>query len=142
MKVPVEKFLVSLVSLVTIFGAFLFDWDETHIFNPNWPPHAKFHNGQTMSMGVALGLLSLYLLWRKKTISNFEFNIAVVVSSLYWLTQASAILYPGTDFFDPNTVNLPRSHAFGLPIQVVLQLALYSLLGSALAIRSRNRDRQ
>jgi hypothetical protein len=141
MKVPVEKILVSLVSLVTIFGAFLFDWDETHIFNPNWPPHAKFHNGQTMSMGVALGLLSLYLLWRKKTISNFEFNIAVLISSLYWLTQASAIFYPGTDFFDPNTVNLPRSHAFGLPIQVVLQLALYSLLGSALAIRSRNKDR-
>ncbi|MBX9952642.1 MAG: hypothetical protein K2Y39_25940 [Candidatus Obscuribacterales bacterium] len=135
MKLPFDRILVSLVSLVTIFGAFIFDWDETHIFNPNWPPHAKFHNGQTMSMGVCLGILSLWLLWRKKKISNFDFGLAVAIASLYWITQASAILYPGTDFFDPNTVNLPRSHALGLPIQVVLQIALYSFLGSAVAIR-------
>ena len=135
MKFPVDRILVSLVSIVTIFGAFVCDWDQTHIFNPNWPPHAKFHNGQTMSMGVALELLSLWLLWRKKELPNFDFNLAVLVASLYWITQASAILYPGTDFFDPDTVNLPRSHVFGLPIQVVLQALLYTLLGSALGIR-------
>ena len=135
MKFPVDRILVSLVSIVTIFGAFVFDWDQTHIFNPNWPPHAKFHNGQTMSMGVALELLSLWLLWRKKELPNFDFNLAVLVASLYWITQASAILYPGTDFFDPDTVYLPRSHVFGLPIQVVLQALLYTLLGSALGIR-------
>ena len=139
MKLPIDKVLVSLVSVVTIFGAFVFDWDQTHIFNPNWPPHAKFHNGQTMSMGVALGFLSLWLLWRKKNVQNFDFNLSVVIASLYWITQASAILYPGTDFFDPNTVNLPRSHAFGLPIQVVLQIVLYIFLGSALALRALSR---
>lgn len=140
MKLPVDKILVSLVSIVTIFGAFLFDWDQTHIYNPNWPPHAKFHNGQTMSMGVALGLLSLWLLWRKAKPGKFEFNLAVLVASLYWITQASAILYPGTDFFDPDTVNLPRSHVFGLPIQVALQAVLYALLGISLGIRSRSTD--
>lgn len=135
-----DKILVYLVSFVTIFGAFLFDWDQTHIYNPNWPPHAKFHNGQTMSMGVALGLLSLWLIWRKAKPSKFEFNLAVLVASLYWLTQASAIFYPGTDFFDPDTVNLPRSHVFGLPIQLALQVVLYALLGVSLGIRSRSTD--
>lgn len=141
MNLSFEKILVSLVSLVTIFGAFIFDWDETHIFNPHWPPHAKFHNGQTMSMGVCLGLLSLWLLWRKREISNFDFGLAVLIASLYWITQASAILYPGTDFFDPNTVNLPRSHAFGLPIQVALQIVLYSLLGLAVTVRLKTAKR-
>jgi hypothetical protein len=136
-KIPVDKILVSVVSLVTIFGAFLFDWDQTHIFNPNWPPHARFHNGQTMSMGVCLGVLSLWLLWHSKKTTRFEFNLAVVVASLYWVTQASAILYPGTAFFDPETVNLPRSHVLGLPIQVALQMVLYSLLAAAMFFRRR-----
>jgi len=136
----IDRILVSIVSLVTIFGAFIFDWDKTHIFNPDWPAHAKFHNGQTMSMGVALGLLSLWLLWRKKKISSFDFNLAVVIASLYWVTQASAILYPGTAFFDPNTVDLPRSHVFGFPVQVVLQMVLYLLLGGGLIVRAVNKS--
>lgn len=140
MKIPIEKILVSAVALVTIFGAFMFDWDKTHIFNPNWPPHAKFHNGQTMSMGVALGLLTLWLVWRKVIVSKFEFNLAVLIASLYWITQATARLYPGTAFFDPDTVNLPRSHVLGLPVQVALQIVLYSLLGTAFALKSREKS--
>ena len=34
-----------------------------HQRNPLWPPHAKFHNGQSMLMGIGLGLLSLFLLF-------------------------------------------------------------------------------
>ncbi|MGV9367501.1 DUF6640 family protein [Amycolatopsis sp. NPDC003731] len=35
------------------------------MFNPAWPPHAKFHNGQTMSLGLTLGATSLWQLWRR-----------------------------------------------------------------------------
>ncbi|WP_443031254.1 DUF6640 family protein [Streptomyces sp. 3213.3] len=33
--------------------------------NPSWPPHAKFHNAQTMSLGLSLAAMSLYHLWKK-----------------------------------------------------------------------------
>lgn len=88
-----------------------------------------------MSMGVCLGLLSLWLLWHSKKTNRFEFNLAVVASSLYWVTQASAILYSGTAFFDHETVNLPRSHEMGLPVQVALQMVLYCFLGAAVLLR-------
>ena len=55
---------LSAVSLVTGIGGFLADWNHTHVLNPNWPPHARFHNGQTMSMGLCLGLLTGYFAWR------------------------------------------------------------------------------
>lgn len=41
-------------------GAFISDFNETHVYNQNWPPHARFHNGQTMSMAAALGAATLW----------------------------------------------------------------------------------
>jgi hypothetical protein len=58
------KILISLVAAETAAGPYLADWNETHIYNPNWPPHAKFHNGQTMSMGAGLAAMTLWQLWR------------------------------------------------------------------------------
>lgn len=59
--------LISLTSLVTAVGPYRVDWNETHVHNPAWPPHAKFHNGQTMSLGLTLGATSLWQLWRRLT---------------------------------------------------------------------------
>jgi hypothetical protein len=55
-KFPVGKVLISLSAAGTLIGSYVADWNETHIHNPTWPPHAKFHNAQTMSMGAALSL--------------------------------------------------------------------------------------
>jgi hypothetical protein len=73
------------------------------IRNPNWPPHARFHNGQTMSTGLALGLLTLYYTWRTPTLHGARDSIftAGILGSLYFITAASAILYPGTLWIDP-----------------------------------------
>jgi hypothetical protein len=97
------RILLTIVGLFTCTSAFLADWNETHIHNPRWPPHAKFHNGQTMSMGLALGMLTLYYLWRPLMVESAKDNLNIVVTfaSLYWVTQLSAILFPGTMFTDP-----------------------------------------
>ncbi len=44
----------------------LADWNATHIYNPLWPPHAKFHNAQTMTIAVLLGVSGLVFLWRRR----------------------------------------------------------------------------
>ncbi|WP_020670947.1 DUF6640 family protein [Amycolatopsis nigrescens] len=63
-KFPFGKVLISLSAVGTMVGSYAADWNETHIYNPTWPPHAKFHNAQTMSMGTALSLATLYHLWK------------------------------------------------------------------------------
>ena len=116
------RFLLTFVSLDTAFGGFLADWNETHIKNPNWPPHARFHNGQTMSLGLCLGLLTGYFAWRPvfaapskniKALKGGEggedrgigeqesITISAVLGTLYWISGLSAILYPGTLWIDP-----------------------------------------
>jgi hypothetical protein len=91
--------LISLTSLVTAVGPYKADWNETHVFNPDWPPHAKFHNGQTMSLGLALGTTSLWQLWRRPTPAGLD--AGAVLASLYWVTQISALAYPGSRAVDP-----------------------------------------
>ena len=97
--------LLSIVATVTACGPFIFDWNETHVYNPRWPPHAKFHNGQTMSMGLLLGLSALYFLFRhqaSRTLEQESLKTATLLLSLYWITQLSGVMYPGSLPVDPN----------------------------------------
>ncbi|MEV5720336.1 DUF6640 family protein [Amycolatopsis mediterranei] len=124
--------LISLTSLVTAVGPYKADWNETHVYNPEWPPHAKFHNGQTMSLGLALGATSLWQLWRRPTRAGLD--AGAVLASLYWVTQISALAYPGSRAVDP-----PKAERFPQAKIAVPALAL-TALGYVLERRSLARD--
>ncbi|EXJ93965.1 hypothetical protein A1O1_02358 [Capronia coronata CBS 617.96] len=98
------RICLSLVALSTSISCYIADWNDTHVKNPNWPPHARFHNGQTMSMGLSLGLLTAYFTWRPVRdirVAKDSITTAALVGTLYWATGVSAILYPGTKWVDP-----------------------------------------
>lgn len=90
---------IVLGNLAYSIGAFVFDYNETHVKNPRWPPHAKFHNGQTMTLGTLLAIASLYFLFRPAvSITRQKENVlyAAVIGSFYCAAGLSAIWYPGT----------------------------------------------
>jgi hypothetical protein len=106
----IGRLLISLVAVFTAVSPYLADWNVTHIYNPAWPPHAKFHNAQTMVLGTILGFLSIYCLWFRKGITKQQkLNEATVLASLYWLAQLPATFFPGTALTDPgiNSVKMP-----------------------------------
>jgi uncharacterized membrane protein YfcA len=103
-KFPLGKVLISVSALGTAVGVYVADWNETHIYNPTWPPHAKFHNAQTMSMGVALGLTALHYLWKPEQ-TRASLQTAAIIASMYGLTQLSVALYPGVSSVDPPRKN-------------------------------------
>ncbi|RAO72243.1 uncharacterized protein BHQ10_008255 [Talaromyces amestolkiae] len=129
--------LLSLVALTTMVGGYIADWNETHVYNPRWPPHAKFHNGQTMSMGAVLGLTTFYFLYgwpaqssQSAATQRLSLHTASWVASLYWITQLSALFYPGSLAVDPE-------FGEGAP-QVYICAVLLSLIGVGLWLeRSR-----
>jgi hypothetical protein len=114
-QVPVGKLLISATAVATMIGPYVFDYNETHIFNDRWPPHAKFHNAQTMSSGVLLSLATLYHLWRPRS-SRVALDSAAIASSVYWISQLSARLYPGTASVDPPGEDTWPQLKFALPI--------------------------
>jgi len=67
MRMPLGSRVLFLLSALGLgLGAHMADYfSPTHIFNDRWPPHAKFHTGQTLSMSILLGVLSVFFAWRK-----------------------------------------------------------------------------
>ena len=93
--------LLTTVSLFQVVGTYAADWSETHIYNKNWPPHAKFHNAQNMAMAAVLAVASLYFVWRKGGDASTNVLGAAVLAAVYWVTQALANFYPGVGWTDP-----------------------------------------
>jgi hypothetical protein len=121
----VAKGLVTLVALITMISGALADMvipvtARQHFRNPSWPPHAKFHNGQTVWLGGFLGALALALTWLTD-----DFQLAVLVSSFIWLSMLGASMLPGTRWTDPEFED--GGHR-GVAPQLRLALALLVLL--------------
>ncbi|KAK4214215.1 hypothetical protein QBC37DRAFT_158182 [Rhypophila decipiens] len=110
------KLFLTLDAIGLLMGAPLADYNETHIFNPRWPPHAKFHGAQTISLSLALGLATLYFTYRplffssgqdqeslaaKRLRKRDSLRTALFTGTIYWMTGLVSILYPGTDGVDP-----------------------------------------
>lgn len=54
-----------------------------------------------MSMGVALAGATAYTLWRRSADPKGGLNAGLATATMYWLTQFTAVLYPGTASADP-----------------------------------------
>ena len=122
-RFAIGRWLLSLNALFVGVGGFLADWNATHLFNPNWPPHAKFHNGQTMATGALLALASLFFVWRRA--GDRKTNVlatAIFGGVLYW-TQAAANLFPGTAWTDPEFLT-PGQSLTDVPPQLYLDLGM------------------
>lgn len=129
------KAMLSLVAVFTGVSPYVADWNDTHVLNPLWPAHAKFHNGQTMAMGTLLALATLYFVWRRRGDAGSHLRAAVVFAGLYWVSQAVAILYPGAAYFDPQ-FDTPDMYVAGLPVQAVIEIVVLALIAGA-ALLSR-----
>jgi hypothetical protein len=123
METTIAFVIVTLVAISTATLAYIFDWNETHVYNPRWPPHAKFHNAQTLQLGSLLGICALILLWRERNL-----HWAIFASSLYWISQLGSLAFPGTALVDPEFRNRPGAN---IPKQPILASVLLLLLISA-----------
>lgn len=89
------KMLIRGVALFTMIGGFLADWNRTHLFNPNWTPHAKFHDAMTISLFAFLGITSLMLLGIKKETTSHDLRFAALLPAFAYSSMVVSFLFPG-----------------------------------------------
>ncbi|KAI0162011.1 hypothetical protein GGR57DRAFT_308912 [Xylariaceae sp. FL1272] len=99
------KILLTIDCILLLVGAPIADYaGPTHMHNPNWPPHAKFHNGQTINLSVLLGLTTLFYTYRKAATPMLKKEFMLVTaltSSYYWIAGLASAAYPMTTGLDP-----------------------------------------
>lgn len=100
--IPLCVFFDSLAVLLTLPPHWA-PGSQNSFYPPSLPP-SRFHNAQTISLSVVLGLATLFYGWRRAATPALrrEFmGAAAFVSSIYWLCGLAAILFPGTMGLDP-----------------------------------------
>lgn len=126
-KLFTAKIILSVVAVFTIVAPVLADWNASHIYNPLWPPHAKFHNAQTMVLGVLLGLATLYFTWQRDASDRSALLTALLFAALYWISQTLAFLFPGVAWTDPNLLG-PGQSLEDFPGQIKIDLVVFAIL--------------
>ena len=59
----ISRMILSGAAIGTIAGTGMADLNATHVFNPAWPPHARFHNATGWGTVAGSQLVALWLLW-------------------------------------------------------------------------------
>lgn len=115
----VSRLVLSGAAIGTIIGTGLADLNSTHVFNPAWPPHARFHNATGWGTVAGSQLLALWLLWRpgqQTTDDDTAVTTAAVLSAIAWMPFFLALGISGADVED-EPGQLPR--VAGVPLNLV-----------------------
>ena len=133
------RILVTIVTLITLVGSNLADWNHTHLFSELWSPHARFHGGWFIFTISLLSLLSLYLVWSQPAEQPRRAQLAALIQACIWIAFFSAMLVPGAALADPGK---SLASIAGIEINLFGALAQLVLLAAGMALlRSRSPQR-
>jgi hypothetical protein len=137
-SMEIARWLVAFVAFVTAVGGLLADYfipssGAQHIKNPRWPPHAKFHNAQSILMGLTLGVLTFALLFQRGHVSKNRLLLSALLAAIYWLCIFAAPIFPGTAFSDPEFASVNPS-PLGIPAQLFIGFILMAILVAAVLV--------
>jgi hypothetical protein len=93
--------LLTVANLITAVAPVAADWNDSHIFNPRWPSHARFHGVVALTMTSTLAGLNLWSLWSPSTDRSTSRLFAAAVPVGYWTPFFLAPLVRGTGVDDP-----------------------------------------
>ena len=96
-RVRLGKFILGFLLVAGAVISTVVDWNTTHLFNPAWHPHARFHGALFLLILDGTTLIVLWLLWRPSR----EPAVAVTTATLFALAVWTPFLYiealiPGT----------------------------------------------
>jgi len=82
---------------VAIFAAIIpfLEVNASHVFNSSWPAHAKFHEVWQLITNCGIGVVCLWLVWRKNQIQLASVLVVLVMGSIL-IAHAAQGFYGGS----------------------------------------------
>lgn len=128
----IAKTLMGLSIIATVIIVALADvFNATHLFNPAWPGHAKFHIAMQFTTLLLISGFSLYSLQR-----NHAF-LAALAPLTFWPGLLVAYVIPGTDVYATEELR-----QLGVPINLVLAIIFIALTFTAYAMMKNSAKQQ
>lgn len=64
----IKKTAITFSVILYAFVVPFLDINETHVWNPDWTPHARIHEVWQLVTNSSIGVLCLWLVWYKKEV--------------------------------------------------------------------------
>jgi hypothetical protein len=90
-----KKSTITFVILLYAFAVPVLEINDTHVFNPDWTPHAKIHEVWQLITNTSIGILCLWLVWIKKKI-KLSTLLSMLVTGGFLLAYLLQDLYGGS----------------------------------------------
>jgi hypothetical protein len=118
-------FLLGVFPLLNV----LFDWNQTHVFNPTWPPHARFHAAWGSVLAWAVVAIAIWLLWRRSAEPEVGAKVALLVLLAIWTPFFYlTLVVPGTSLEDDATPPAVQHKIAGMMVEPQVVVAIIFLL--------------
>lgn len=124
------KVLLTIATLGYSAIPALFDSNETHVTNPSYPGHARFHVVWQVSSYVYVALLGLFLIWTAGSDTWPLWIAAIMAGAAYlgfWTAVASRPVYGGKLVSEINPVPAFNWNLFGARFQTDANITIFTL---------------
>lgn len=107
----------------------ILELNETHLFNPDWPSHARLHEAWQLMTNSALSVLAVFLFWSGRA-PRLAILLSLIISVPFLLAFAAGSTYGGSMLHSDGT----QLAVWGINLGVLIALILSSLLLLSLAL--------
>ena len=94
-KKKISRIMLSVLTVFTTAVSIGVDWNESHVFNPDWVPHAVFHDVMLLVTLVGITAVSLWLIWRRSLEPSVGIRVASAFQIIFWGSFYVAVWVPG-----------------------------------------------
>ena len=116
-KNKLGKIIITFVLIVGAIVSVAVDWNSTHLFNPDWHPHAKFHDALMLLLLCGVSALGVWQLWRKSLEPDVAVKIACLIVVAFWLPFFYITwVVPGTSLLATESVSELVLHIGGMNV--------------------------
>ena len=126
----IAKVLITIATLMYAVVGILADANSTQLLNPDWTQHSRLHMAWLLGTFASLGILSLYLLWKRSQVL-LSALIGFCVASGFWISFATMELYGGS-LSDPGS---PDTSVMGIEGNVLSIIIITVLLIAGVVLR-------
>lgn len=134
MNINMKKTILTISIILYAIVVPILEINASHVFNPDWTPHAKIHEVWQLVTNSGIGLLCLWLVWIKK-----ETKISTILCML--ITGGFLLAYGLKRFYGGSMKYLDGSEKTILDINIgVLGFGIaFILLLSTLLLSSKSK---